>query len=108
MKLKNNLQNVVNAYNSGMTIEDIANQYGVVSETINKLLVGETYGGLYKTKEKDYRSAGKPVVLQINGKPIKFKSTRALSKVLGLSECHVTNILAGRHPIPIIEEIRYA
>jgi len=108
MKIEKHISDIIRRYNSGETITFIAKSLGVNTQTINNLLNGTTYGGLYKQREKDNRAFGRDIVLQINGRNIKFKSIRSLAKVLGLSECHISNILAGRHPIPIIEEIRYA
>lgn len=106
--IRDKAQDIVNRYNAGETVASIAKSLNVRQETINKLLVGDTFKGKYKAKEKDYRNSGRKIIMQINGRNIPFDTVRALAKVLELSEPAISNMLAGRHPIPIIEDIRYA
>lgn len=94
-------------YQQGVTIADIAKNWNICPETINKLLVGDTFGGKYRVKEKDYRILGRKIILEVNGKDVPFKTVKSLAKVLGLSESAISNILAGRHPIPTITSIKF-
>ena len=104
---ENECERAVEAYKKGVTVRSIAVILGSNEKTINSLLTGVTYKGKYKVKEVDNRAAGKEVVMVINGREVKFKTVRSLAKVLGLSESAISNILAGRHPIPIIEDVKY-
>jgi len=102
-----NCQDIVQDWKNGVTIADISRKFNVNQKTIHSLLTGVTYKGQYKIKEIDDRSAGRRIIMTINDIPVEFKSVRELSKVLGLSESAVSNIAAGRHPIPTITSINY-
>lgn len=108
MKIKQQIPSILADYANKMSIVDIAKKYNVDEKTIHLLFTGETYKGVGKIKEKDPRSQGKSVILQINGREVPFKTIRSLSKVLGLDESSISNILVGKQPIPVIENIRYA
>lgn len=105
---ENECQRIVEAYQKGVAVRSIAVILGSDEKTINSLLSGATYKGKYKVKEVDNRSAGKEVTMTINSKEVIFKSVRALSKALGLSECHISNIIAGREPLPEIKSIKFS
>lgn len=91
----------------GMAIVDIAKKFNLTNRAVNSLLVGDTYKGVYKVKEKNNRAKGKEVLLVVNNIPVKFSSVRKLAKALGLDESSISNIIAGRHPMPVITEIRF-
>lgn len=105
-KIKQDINHIKTKFLSGETIESISNFYKVSRKCIEDLLAGRTFKGVGKVKEPDNRAAGRKVIIQFNDTEVTFGNVRQVAKLFGLSESAVSNMIAGRHPYPIIKNIK--
>lgn len=105
-KIKQDIDNIKLEFLTGRTIEDISKFYKVSRKCIEDLLSGRTFKGVGKVKELDNRAAGRKVVIQFNDVEVTFGNVRQVAKLFGLSESSVSNMIAGRHPYPVIKNIK--
>lgn len=105
-KIKNHITDIKSRFLAGETIADISKLYNVCRKCIEDLLSGRTFDGEGKVKELDHRAAGRKVVIQFNDTEVTFGNVRQVAKLFGLSESAVSNMIAGRHPYPVIKNIK--
>ena len=68
--------------------------------------MGRTFNGKGKVKEMDDRAGGRKVIIGFNDKEILFGNVEQVAKLFGLDGSSVSNMIAGKHPYPIITCIK--